>query len=262
VADIQSFFADEYCVLPVGQAEIVAINTVIDHTDPVSAKRGAFGIDRIERMERALAGTFSSPLRGALMHHHPVLHSGTFLEDTDVIPTGDALIAALRRLGCRFVIHGHKHFTRLSYVDGVAVLASGSFSAMLHEYGTAVGNTFHIVRVQGSHPDDVRGIVHTWVFRYGWGWRRSNSDHAGFPYLTGFGRRIPLPEILTGLKTLGATDPEQTRFLETDVLGMVPEAEYLTPSERDQINQGLSDDDLKLSDLDDGQLELWRSYRP
>jgi len=259
--DVQSFFADGYCLLPVGSAEIVAINTVIDHNDPLIAKRGSFGEDRIERMERALQGRFKSPLRGALMHHHPFLHSSAFMADTDVIPTGDSLIAALRRLGCRFVIHGHKHFTRLSNVDGVAILSSGSFSAMLNEFSSAVGNTFHMVHVQGTSPDDLRGVIKTWAFRYGEGWRRSNVN-SGFPYTTGFGRRASLPDIISGLKTLGSQNADGTRYRQTDVLAAVPEVEYLTPGEREQVNQVIAGDDLKLSDLDDGQLELWRAFRP
>jgi 3',5'-cyclic AMP phosphodiesterase CpdA len=262
IADIQSFFADGYCVIKIGDADLLVINTVIDHTDAVSAKRGAFGIDRIERMEIALQGRLANPIQGALMHHHPVLHTGTFLEDTDVIPTGDALLGTLRRLGCRFVIHGHKHFARLSYVDGVAVLASGSFSAMLNEFGTAMGNTFHIMQVWGDTPDQVRGRVHTWVFRYGSGWRRSNEDYAGFPYLSGFGRTMPLADVESRLKVLAATDRERTRFLEAEVLSAAPDVEYLTPGEREQVNRALVPDDLKLADYDNGQLELWRSFTP
>lgn len=261
-ADVQSFFADGYCQLRVGNAELIAINTVVDHTDPATAKRGAFGLDRIERMERALTDRFNTPLRGALMHHHPVLHTGPFLDDTDVIPTGDALLASLRRLGCRFIIHGHKHFTRLSYVDGIAVLASGSFSAMLNEFGTSVGNTFHVVRIEGDHPNQVRGVINTWVFRFGWGWRRSNADYSGFPYSSGFGRQVPLDTIIAGLATLGAADHTRTRFLEENVLGAVPEAQYLTPTERDVVNESLAAQDLKLADYDNGRLELWRSFRP
>jgi 3',5'-cyclic AMP phosphodiesterase CpdA len=260
-AAVQSFFSDGYCVLNVGAAEIVAINTVIDHVDPDSAKRGAFDFERIQRMEDALQHRLTSPLRGAIMHHHPMLHSGAFLEDTDVIPTGDALLASLRRLGCRFVIHGHKHFTRLSYVNGMAVFASGSFSAELHEFGTSVGNTFHILRVVGSQPDDVRGLIHTWVFRYGLGWRRSNENF-GFPYLSGFGRKVPLPDVVFGLRGLAESDVTKTRFLETEVLSAMPDTEYLTPFEREQVNQALVPYDLKLADFDDGQLELWRSFRP
>ena len=262
VADVQSFFADGYCVLRIGGVDIVAINTVIDQTDATSAKRGSFGVDRIERMERALQGKLLSPLRGAVMHHHPVLHTGTFLEDTDVMPTGDVLLASLRRLGCRFVIHGHKHVTRLSRVDGVAIFASGSFSALLNVFGTAVANTFHLVRVEGTQPDDMRGLVRTWVFRYGSGWRRSNNEHAGFPYLSGFGSKIPLTEVSRGLIDLAASAPEKTRFLEREVLQAVPEAKYLTPGEREQVAQTLVAGDLKLADSDDGRLELWRLFRP
>jgi len=261
-ADIESFFAEGYCLLRIGEADVVAINTVIDHTDAASAKRGSFGIERIDRMERALEGQFTSPIRGALMHHHPILHTGSFLRDIDVIPTGDVLLDALRRLGCRIVIHGHKHFTRLSYVDGVAVLASGSFSAMLNEFGTSIGNTFHVVRVEGDQINNVRGVVHTWVFRFGFGWRRSNAEHAGFPYLSGFGRRVSLAEVIAGLGALGSSDPSRSRFQEDEVLSAAPDAEYLTPSEREQVNQELRGDDLKLSDQDDGRLELWRSFRP
>jgi hypothetical protein len=261
-SDVQSFFADGYCALRIGDAEIIAINTVIDQTDAASAKRGAFSVDRIERMESSLSGMLISPLRGAVMHHHPVLHTGTFLEDLDVIPTGDALLSALRRLGCRFVIHGHKHFTRLSYVDGVAVFASGSFSALLQEFGTSVANTFHVVRVHGDNTSEVRGVVHTWVFRYGSGWRRSNAEHAGFPYSSGFGRRSPLTDIIRDFEVLAETDAMKNRFLQSEVLGGIPEAEYLTPSEREQVNEALRGHDLKISDYDEGQLELWRSYRP
>jgi predicted phosphodiesterase len=261
-AAINSFFADGYCLLKIGVADVIAINTVIDHTDAASAKRGAFGIDRIERMEGALTGNLKSALRIAVMHHHPTLHTGTFLEDNDVIPTGDELLAALRRLGCRLVVHGHKHFTRLSNVDGITVLASGSFSAMLYEFGTSVSNTFHIVELEGDDPESVRGLVHTWVFRYGSGWRRSNAEHAGFPFISGFGRKANLADIIESLRALGESDKNKMRFLQSDLLQAVPEAEYLAPSERSQVNQSLSTHDLKLGDFDDGSLELWRSFRP
>lgn len=79
------FFAEGYALLQRPDLDIIAINTVIDHTDEASAKRGKFGVDRIERMELELASRMTAPLRIAVMHHHPLLHTGTFLEDTDVL---------------------------------------------------------------------------------------------------------------------------------------------------------------------------------
>ncbi|KAA6465274.1 metallophosphoesterase [Acidobacteria bacterium AB60] len=261
-AEIHSFFSEGYCLQQVGDAQLIAINTVIDHTDAASAKRGTFGVPRIEEMERVLRDRMVSPLRGALMHHHPILHSGPFLRDTDVIATGDALLDSLRRLGCRFVIHGHKHITRLSYVDRIAVLACGSFSAMLHEYGTSVGNTFHLVSIKGDSPDDVRGTVRTWVFQYGFGWSRSNLRYKGFPYLCGFGRRTPLPEITAALRAIADAHQTKSRFSQDELLGTAPDVEFLTPAEREDINRELKEVGLKLDDYDDGHLELWRSYLP
>jgi hypothetical protein len=163
------FFAEGYAVIRLPNVEVIAINTVIDQTDAVSAKRGTFGLPRVERMQRALQGQLHTPIRVALMHHHPLLHSGTFLEDTDVLATGDQLLTALRHLGCRLVVHGHKHFARLTYVDHLAVMASGSFSAQLYEYGTSMGNTFHMIQLDGDEVMNVKGQIRTWVFRLGQG---------------------------------------------------------------------------------------------
>ena len=39
----------------------------------------------------------------------------------DVMPTGDDLVAALRRLGCRLIIHGHEHIPRLTTINSVSI---------------------------------------------------------------------------------------------------------------------------------------------
>jgi predicted phosphodiesterase len=261
-ANNASYFADGYCVIAEADVEVIALNTVIDQLDEISAKRGTFSIERIQRMEKALSASLRSPLRIALMHHHPILHSETFMGDDDVIPTGDNLVAALRRLGCRLIIHGHKHIPRLSTLNGVSIFASGSFSAMLQEYGTLFGNTFHIINVEGTAPDDVKGRIMTWVFQLGKGWRRSNEEFRGFPFLAGFGSSMGVAEIVERLVELANVDLQTNRFLEHQVYSSVPEIKHLTPVQRNDLNIALLPHDLKISSLEDGQLELWRVYRP
>jgi 3',5'-cyclic AMP phosphodiesterase CpdA len=258
----QSYFSDGYCVITTGDVQFIALNTVIDQTDEASAKNGTFSNERIGRMEAALSLLPSVPLTIAIMHHHPILHSGGFWGDRDVIPTGDALVAALRRLGCRLIIHGHKHIPRLSIVDGVAVFASGSFSASLHEYGTLVGNTFHVIELHGEGPHDVKGKITTWVFQLGRGWTRSNEDYRGFPYVAGFGSRMSVATVAERLIELANDDLHQTRFLQDRLFTSVPDIEHLTPSQREELNQMLAIRDLKVSSVDGGHIELWRIYRP
>jgi 3',5'-cyclic AMP phosphodiesterase CpdA len=258
----QSYFSDGYCVITDNDVQFIALNTVIDQIDEASAKRGTFSTDRIQQMEAALSGSLDAPLRIAIMHHHPILHSGTYWGDRDVIPTGDDLVAALRRLGCRLIIHGHKHIPRLSILNGVAVFASGSFSAALHEYGTTFGNTFHLIEVEGQVPDDIKGRIKTWVFQLGKGWTRSNEDYTGFPYLTGFGSSTALPALAERVLKLAGADLQANRFPEQALLASVPDIMHLTPSQREDLNRVLGPHDLKISSVDNGHIELWRIYRP
>jgi len=259
-AQNQSYFSDGYCVVRLQNADIIAINTVIDHTDETSAMRGTFGIDRIERMENALTGTLNAPFRIALMHHHPILHSGSLMGDADVLATGDSLIASLDRLGCRLVIHGHKHLARLSVLNGMAVMASGSFSAMLFEYATAFTNTFHTVHLEGNSPANVRGKIRTWAFRYGSGWQKANETYCGLPFICGFGNNIALQTLAQSLVNLASNG--NNRFTEDQVRLAVPTLDFLTPSERVSLNAALHSNGLKLSSLDDGRPELWKEYIP
>jgi predicted phosphodiesterase len=261
-ANNQSYFSDGYCVISEGDIEYIALNTVVDQIDEMSAKRGTFSGARIQQMEAALTHSLAAPLRIALMHHHPILHSGTFWGDQDVIPTGDDLVAALRRLGCRLIIHGHKHIPRLSSLNGVAIFASGSFSAMLNEYGTLFGNTFHVVQVEGTEPENVKGQILTWVFQLGKGWRRSNEDYTGFPFVAGFGSSVGVHEIDRQLQNLATAQPQLNRFLEHELQNAAPDIKYLSPSQREDLNRALAIHDLKISSLNDGELELWRIYRP
>src|SRR5436309_1142887 len=103
---------------PSESAEIVSINSVIDHHDEKMAKRGAFGVDRLSELVSSLETRVETrSLRIALMHHHPMLHSSPVLSDEDVLPNGDQLLATLAKYGYSLVIHGHKHHPRLNYAD-------------------------------------------------------------------------------------------------------------------------------------------------
>jgi predicted phosphodiesterase len=255
----QSFLSDGYCVVRARDGQIIAINTVIDGTDDASAKRGRFGIDRIDRMEAALKGTLDAPIRVAFMHHHPILHSGSLMGDGDVLETGDALLDALARLGCCIVVHGHKHLARLSSVNGLAVLASGSLSAMLLEFATSFANTFHLVTIEGASPEDARGIIKTWAFRYGLGWTRA-GEHCGLPFTSGFGNRTPINQVAESLTRLAAG--EGNRFTEDLVRAAAPSLDYLTPGELHTLTEALKKSGLKLSTFNEGRPELLKEYRP
>jgi predicted phosphodiesterase len=252
------YFSEGFCVEPIGKhTQIIAINTVVDHHDEPSAKRGGFDDSRVHRLSEFLKKTAASPIRIAVMHHHPVLHTGPFANDVDVLTNGDKLIATLRENGCRLVIHGHKHLARLSVIDGVAVFACGSFSANLGIYASSMANMFHFADIE-EQDGHVRGRIETWVFHYGTGWGRANAAHSGFPYATGFGALEPVDKIAENLIELAKSNSSIDRLSSEQILTAAPDFAYLTPVDVKALDSRLQGAKLQLVDANDGVVELWR----
>jgi 3',5'-cyclic AMP phosphodiesterase CpdA len=260
--DCASFFADGSCVLDISeQAQVVAINTVIGHIDEASAARGTFGNDRIDRLRQLLENRLRAPIRLAMLHHHPVLHSGPFDADRDVLPTGDALMAALRENGCRFVVHGHKHLARLRSVDDLTVLAAGSFSAISNEFGKAMGNMFHVVDLEGKSNQGfrLRGSIRTWTFHLGTGWVKSDLQYCGFPFQTGFGAEASAKEISDAIVKLSKMRGRGPLFSRKDVLKAAPDLEFTSPGGVVEVESILKKQRLKFCEHDDGNFYLGKT---
>jgi hypothetical protein len=192
---------------------------VIDQIDEKSAMRGSFGLDRVEKLKTTLKQKLHASIRLAMMHHHPILHTG-FIPDVDVIPTGDAILAALKDNGCHFVVHGHKHLARLTCMNDIIVFAAGSFSADLQVVGSSMGNMFHVIELQQYSQADltIRGRITTWTFQYGTGWIESNLRYRGFPFLTGFGRTSSLKQMADELSSHALSHSDRDLFLQEEVL--------------------------------------------
>lgn len=264
-ADCRAFFSDGFCILDLRpDAQLVAVNTVIDHRDEKSANRGTFDVARIEKMKRALKSRLRAPLRLAMMHHHPVLHTSPYLTDADVIDTGDALVRALREAGCRLVVHGHKHVANLRYVDDVVIFAAGSFSATMNEFATSIGNMFHVAELEGvGKGSAMRGKIRTWVYGHGKGWDKSSVTHRGFPHVTGFGAGSSLDDMRRSLLSMAGSDPTRERFVEGDVLKVVAELPYMTPAQFKDLADALLEDSLEFAQYDQaGGFTLWRAFTP
>jgi predicted phosphodiesterase len=257
--DCASFFSDGFCVLPLSdQAQLVAINTVIGHLDVKSAMSGTFDMARIDALRKSLHKQLNAPIRLAMMHHHPLLHNGPFLLDRDVLPTGDALLSALKDTGCRFIIHGHKHLARLRKIDNVTVLAAGSFSAIGNEYGKAMGNMFHIAELEPAPPSgpELRGSIKTWTYHLGTGWVTSQYKYCGFPFHTGFGAKKSAEELVKAISKFVSSKTNKAVFDEKEVLQAAPDIQFATPEEFKLLSSQLMDLKLKFYDYDDGRFHL------
>jgi predicted phosphodiesterase len=260
--DCASFFGDGSCVIDLSVGvQLVAINSVIGHIDQTSAERGTFGSDRIDRLREILRDRMRAPIRLAMLHHHPVLHNGPFIQDRDVLATGDALIAALKDHGCRFVIHGHKHLARLRTIDNVTILAAGSFSAIANEYGKAMGNMFHLVDIENDYAEqaELRGTIRTWAFHLGTGWVKSNLRYCGFPFRAGFGAKASVQQICDAIANLAKSRAGTSLFSREAILKAAPELEFALPEAFVEVEAVLKDHKLKFCEHDDGNFYLGKT---
>ena len=207
------FFGTGCCLIGLGKyAEIVIVNSVVDHFDAQAAERGTFDETRLASL-RTLLKKPAAPIRLAMLHHHPVHHS-PYTADTDVLPTGHLVLALLRGSGCGFVVHGHKHFPRLTVspteAGDIVVFGAGSFSANLLELGSVTRNLFHIIDIEIATESSVlvRGEIASWEWGHGEGWVEATQRSAHFPFKTGFGCSTSLSAMSDSLKSLATANSE------------------------------------------------------
>jgi 3',5'-cyclic AMP phosphodiesterase CpdA len=214
------------------ETTFLMVNSAIDHHDMDSAKRGTFNQDRIDNIQKALnQDDWPTYRRIAVLHHHPMLHSLPGNTSNDVLPTGDALLQMLIKEGFHLIIHGHRHHPRIVTIkNGHAVVAAGSFSAMLRKMGTYTRNMFHIIEIDAC-GNQQKGVVRSWEFGYGHGWRKATEQSASIPHVAGYG--VSLPSSLS--IELAASAPKHGELGQTQLLLKYPDLRYLSPDDLETL---------------------------
>lgn len=232
-AAAQEYWTEGFTMRIQGAAAILVVNSGFDHKSPQEAKRGAISTATLERIEVRLAGIPAHVhIRIALVHHHPHLHEDLGLGTEDVMVNGSLLLSLLEEARFELVIHGHKHHPKLSYAAGgsasPAVLAAGSLAAIPKPVlASNVRNLFHIVSLG---DDDLPfctgcGMVRSWEFNAGRGWRPSTAQSAGFPHRAGFGCRLPPKDLAAQIRNYIGSSRRSWQ----EVISALPHVEFALP---------------------------------
>lgn len=173
-------------------ALIVILNSVADHTDELTAKRGSFAERRLEELRHVLDKYSHNdfPLRIAMLHHHPILHSFMNYTSEDVLSNGDQLIELLSQNRFNLIIHGHRHQPRLrrhsSCGNPMIIFAAGSFAAMLGSLASTTRNLFHILTISMDEANLITFNLRTWEHNPNDGWIPTSKKSSSLPYLIKF----------------------------------------------------------------------------
>jgi len=243
-------------------AGFVVLNTVIRHTDKQSAERGTFDASHIDAMRAHLRSIYEkkgaplSPIRVAVMHHHPIAHSTAHFGSPDTLEFGDQILGALAEFQFRFVIHGHRHEPRITrhLATGIEqlVFAAGSFSAQLDSLASRTKNLFHVLSLESQENDLYSGCLRTWEFTLGNGWEKAHSPSASIPFESNI--RTPCPhvsadEVIAQCKSLPG---EILRH--ADITRLCPQLLHLLPTELKQQKESLKAKGYKLVQDESGEI--------
>lgn len=235
-ATSRAFKHEHFAIVEVCDCSILVLDTTAKAIDRASARRGVFDEDSRDRLRSFLGTAHLLEHRVAVLHHHPMQHSGAGVDDSDVLDRGDELLAILADFEFSLVVHGHKHQARLGYGtrnDSPAVLASGSLSWVPQgSLVTQTRNLFHMVELNATPTGSCAfaGSIRTWQFVHGSGWQPASLQSTKFPHRAGFGCRRPTrslaadvaPLVLspTPWKSLVMTLPELNFVAPDDLEGM------------------------------------------
>jgi 3',5'-cyclic AMP phosphodiesterase CpdA len=265
-ADSANFWANGfYFVGGPNGSDFLILNTVIGHTDEVTAKRGTFDHERIKQLGIALDERENNyyksrdvPYRIAVMHHHPLLHSSTRFSSADVLEFGDQLLSVLSQHGFRFIVHGHRHDPRItrqaSGLSDYFVFAAGSFSAILKELSTWTRNLFHVVKLRRDLATGrLIGELLSWEYHKGLGWRKSTTVSAALPHVARF--CSPRPDLeLQSIKRRCET-ATGSLLRASDLNTAFPDLALLLPGELTNVGEALSKIGVKLVQTPEGTVD-------
>jgi predicted phosphodiesterase len=238
----EQFWNVGYCVLGHKDLRILIVNSV--HDDEHNVDHGGIATEVINRIKEDLEGSDHKQFQVAIMHHHPHLHEDHYLGTYDVMENGSLLLQLLEDNKFDLVIHGHKHYPKISYAAGsresVSVMAAGSFSASLSGHvATITRNLFHIIEMDDKEIIDCgkHGIIKSWQFSSDDGWVKSMATAAGISHESGYGCRM-LPKKLAEdmIQQYASRSDGQILMPWAEMLAKVPILRYMTPGQQQALS--------------------------
>lgn len=200
-------------------------------------------IDEVSKLAKATA----LPTVIIVMHHHPDKVHPNYDVDDDVMAKGMRLLDELATIDKQIIVlHGHKHMVAVNYLPGfraeIPVLSAASLSCLPYSGDHELSaNQFHIMDldVAGNSPEKT-GEILSWEWHVS-KWKPSKKDY--MTHVVPIGKKADTVEIVRQLRELSPTN-----FLnKSELLSAIPEIEFATKSQIEDINEHFENDSKPIS---------------
>lgn len=177
----------------------------------------------------------------AIVHHHVLQHSDVIENaeygSNDIIDHADNFLAVLRKYHFCCVLHGHKHLSRFTIKDNMAIMACGSLSALDNVRICDEKNYFHVLTLSDEN-DTPSGIIDSYYYMPKKGWLEIVDKNFSIDAKYGFGYKFDIAAIA---EKLSGFIIEGTPCKEIDDYSLlIPELNLMTEKERTELEKTLS----------------------
>ncbi len=206
-------------------------------------ERGRVSKRTLTRLLKELAVRPRKIVNVAIIHHHPQKQSELKLGDYDDMQGGYDFLQALDPIaqGPWLVIHGHKHFPKISYAQGSStapvVFSSGSCAAIPYpEIMSRAGQQVYLLTLDLTKPDatNTYGTFRSWDWAPGRGWDVAQR-RSGLPAQGGFGNRTDVGALAASVAEKYPTGSLPWQNVQSEF----PSLRYLIPADLDSLLQML-----------------------
>jgi predicted MPP superfamily phosphohydrolase len=234
--EFNKFWATNYLIISNNLFRLVIFNSSAFHGVANEREHGRISPYTLDNLGNDLGNTKEPPINILVCHHHPQKHEDLNLSDYEVMEGGQSLLKLLGsgKFGNWLVIHGHKHFPKLSYAQGFTggpiVFSAGSLCAFLEpEIQAKARNQFYIIKFNlvDFNKYGFVGRFEAWDWSIGIGWMPA-SDNSGLPTSGGFGYRTQLDLLASKIAKFVNDSPKMEW---TEITSSYPELLYLLPGD-------------------------------
>ena len=238
------YHQDGVGIADLGECLLVAFDTCRLHglgkDGDVSQKIWSIGHLTENMIEKAIEAINASVYQHIvlIMHHHPLKIDEIVDQDYDQMLNGPMFLERLGEVGKNcVVVHGHKHMVDLKRASigthPAMILSAASLAAYPYRgQERHFSNQFHILDLDLTETSRPHGTIYSWD----WGASRwEESKKHSMPHVKKFGPILDMEKVFEKLRTVTIVSSLNRNRL----LSLVPEVEYLTLDQVEELNKRL-----------------------
>lgn len=244
-----SFWSRGFCLFRIKEINILICNSGKDYLK-IEDKDNVpiFDEQYCNDLDEYLKDELKKGVNIAIVHHHVIQHSDVAenanYNSNDIIEHADSFLQVLTKYHFCCVLHGHKHLSRYTMFNNIAIMACGSLSAIENVRICDERNYFHVLRLYAENTVP-KGIIKSYYFMPQKGWLEIVDKNFSVKSTYAFGYSLDIPKLSTDF--IGFLGPETPFVKKENLFETYPELCMMSERDMTSLKQSMNSQGYDLS---------------